>query len=415
MQNNEQVNLEFSSTGFDKKMTPIISMLSFTTSVVCHKISTWVLFGISSFLVFIIGLIPIIIKNSIADIYGFGWITTYILVVSSLALAQILVLTFFASIQGILRGLNIFKDTEKEGIEILILSKPINRSQILISRFIFLFIFAIILSIVNMLLVLITCAIVGFEYFENIGALIGGVFGATFLSFIAMALIAISIGLKLSNRAATALPIVILSISTFAQIALGSMSSLISNSNQNIENAIAHNLVGRKIDSGVITKISRINFYTTFSPINDDTVIMQLKDIYFQYFLNNEMYYFSWNSYDNGEFEDPKDEKIMNEIIDIITNQTIAASGLTAINYLNPISAFSSIAIANNNPIDSATASLNYNYSVDKITLQWSLNNGFVMKVSQADPTWAVFLVWLFISSCLGTLIWFDYKRKDFH
>lgn len=195
---------------------PICSMLSFSSNITFKKVSTWILLVISSLLIFFITLFPIFFgKNADAYIYR-----SY---AESITFYCLIVISITTGIQGVLRGLSIFKDSEKQGIEIILVSKPITRTQVLISRFTFLIGFSLFIGLINMILVIIAMAIVGFWAYSNIGLVIGGTFGCSILSFLIMALIAITIAILSPGKLSSILPFVILFLSSMVTIVMGSL------------------------------------------------------------------------------------------------------------------------------------------------------------------------------------------------
>ena len=160
---------------------PIGSMLKFTSNIIFKKPSTWIVFAIFSIMVLLLCLMPKFLSIGM-PVYQ---------AVSSTIIYGSIGVALSSGIQGVLRGLNIFKDSQKQGVEIILVSKPISRNQVLLSRFIFLICFSLLIAITNVLFTTIAMAIVGFNAYSNVLLIIFGTFGSSIISFLVMALIAI--------------------------------------------------------------------------------------------------------------------------------------------------------------------------------------------------------------------------------
>jgi ABC-type transport system involved in multi-copper enzyme maturation permease subunit len=132
---NKKINFE------DDNIKPILAYSIFTAKYILKKKST-ILMPIGSFLlVLLLSIIPIFLGDVLVH-------TIFLLVISSVTIS---VTSVFATI----KALNLFKDISGEGMEIIIVSKPIRRSQIIFVRFVFFFLLGIIICLLNYFAILI--------------------------------------------------------------------------------------------------------------------------------------------------------------------------------------------------------------------------------------------------------------------
>lgn len=130
---------------------PIWSYCYFLFKFLIKKKTTFILPILSFFMVLIISLVPYIIYSSLSNdeknnpLFSFAYASDKILISSSI-IATLFSITFLIS-----KSINIFKDCENEGVELIIVSKPIERWQILITKFSFVFILSVLISLFNLL------------------------------------------------------------------------------------------------------------------------------------------------------------------------------------------------------------------------------------------------------------------------
>ena len=119
--------------------------------------------------------------------------------------------------------------------------------------------------------------------------------------------------------------------------------------------------------------------------------------------------------------------EILNEVKTFVASANLSASGLVAINYINPISAFTSIAggTSGSSNLTMGMNDISYNFSLSNMTPSYPItinsngysetyNNVWTFTTSQADPSWGVSLIWLSIIVALSTVNIISYNRKDF-
>jgi ABC-type transport system involved in multi-copper enzyme maturation permease subunit len=132
---NKKINFE------DDNIKPILAYSVFTAKYILKKKST-ILMPICSFiLVLLLSIIPVFLGDVLVH-------TIFLLVTSSITIS---VTAVFATI----KALNLFKDISSEGMEIIIVSKPIRRSQIIFVRFVFFFLLGVIICLLNYFAILI--------------------------------------------------------------------------------------------------------------------------------------------------------------------------------------------------------------------------------------------------------------------
>lgn len=184
------------------KIRPILIYFWYLTRLVFTMWSTWVLLIMGLLAGFALNLVPLIFKFG-EEAYKFSW-----LVKTCLSWSLVLVI-FIAGLIGVMKTINVFTDSEKDGSDLLIVSKPITRAQIIFTRFLFLFSLAIIYSILNLILFCISLAILDLSnsIFSTAGIKFG-MFLAPLLSFMIMGLFSLFLSLKFSSKTARVLPIV---------------------------------------------------------------------------------------------------------------------------------------------------------------------------------------------------------------
>ena len=122
---------------------PILAYFSFTTKYMIKKKSTIFLPILSFIFVFIVAMMPTFFLLESDSVQTQTMLTSIFMLTTSLI--SISLISLFATI----KALNLFKDISSEGMEILIVSKPIKRSQIILVRFSYFLFLGIMLSLVN--------------------------------------------------------------------------------------------------------------------------------------------------------------------------------------------------------------------------------------------------------------------------
>ncbi|MGL5732913.1 MAG: hypothetical protein ACRCXE_02505, partial [Metamycoplasmataceae bacterium] len=133
----------------EDNIKPVFAYLIFTAKYIFKKKSTFLIPIASFILVLLLALFPSffltagdpINQNSTLSDAFISLVTVGIIASSSI----------FATI----KALNLFKDISQEGMEILIVSKPIKRSQIILVRFLSFFLLGIGFSLINFIAVII--------------------------------------------------------------------------------------------------------------------------------------------------------------------------------------------------------------------------------------------------------------------
>ncbi|MGL4854019.1 MAG: ABC transporter permease, partial [Lentisphaeria bacterium] len=129
-----------------------------------------------------------------------------------------IMLIIFAATFGVSKSMQLFHEFQTEGTELIVVSKPISRTHILISKFGFLFILGLIYTALITIMCVIGFSVVGFDEYASSGITAGGIFGATTIAYMIMGLISIAICISTDNSAklAKTLPSIVLSVSAMA-------------------------------------------------------------------------------------------------------------------------------------------------------------------------------------------------------
>ena len=431
-----------------QKYPNVFSMFRYISLIILKKTSTWLITILFLIILLLVLLIPL-----------FGKFFNNVISFQAIPMTSILssiIVTLSAGIQGVLRGINIFKDSQKDGIEIILIAKPMTRKTIIIARFLFLFSYSFILALLQMIIIVIALGVVGYDAYIKLhvlGWMIAGGFGASFLAFLCMAMVAAMFSIFLSGRSATLIPIFVLILSsiinsTFTQIAgfvISSPTRVLSNNlcNNVIEkfntslkenpelykSANQNYLTGIKLErssQSILTIVYDKN-YTPYLVINENAS--------FSYSINNvwvpysNFYLLDSNNSDmNNRIDGDQqlwskvNKELVSNIVNLLPSLSAHASGAVAINYLNPITAFSVLAGSTSLYINSFdVSSVPYNWSITHINDAKSLtinnityNNSFTYTSVQADPPWAIAILWIFIFISLASILSISYKRKDF-
>lgn len=187
---------------------PVLAYFIFTAKYIMKKKSTIISPILSFIVVLIISLIPLfVLKTNNPEGQKEAFLQIFLPIIS-------LFLISLSSIFSTTKALNLFKDISNEGMEILIVSKPIKRSQIIFVRFSFFLLLGIIFSLTNYFALLIGLFISrenlpqSFEIFNFITIS----FFSLLMSYILFGSISIMLSLKFSTKLVSGFSTVILSI-----------------------------------------------------------------------------------------------------------------------------------------------------------------------------------------------------------
>lgn len=412
-----------------EQMKPIFSYFGFLSRSVLKKKSIWIVFSIFLICGFIVSLIPSFVgTENGTNIYSYTSCFTIILPIS---ISIQLIASCFC---GALSFLIPFKDGESDGMELLIASKPITRLQIILSRILF-------FSIMSIFIGLLTLTFAGISYevlhaqsisymgvtiFEGFlyekGLYLGGMFGSSLLGFLIFGFISAGISLVASGKATRIIAVSTIAISGIAGTQLSSLGNIIpsgiTSKFVDVTNEVLNeNYKGRRV-SEVDTTQSYNNDIITgfdFAYYNLDTNSLYIDDTLYGGILINQ--YSGINctvkgsdgsNYNTSISSSSLKSSIWKEIAYRL-GDSVNASGVTAVNYLNPLSAL--ISIASSKPL-SFSNGIPYNISASNIKM---VSDGqFIFEASPADPSWAVALMWVGVLGLLGVGITFGYLRKDF-
>ncbi|MGL4252272.1 MAG: hypothetical protein ACRCW3_02725 [Metamycoplasmataceae bacterium] len=142
-------NNNFSSTYKDDNIKPLLAYFAFTAKYIMKKKSTIIAPLISFVLIMLVSMFPKFILTPNDPIVENDMLSQAF--VSMITIGVIASSSVFSTI----KALNLFKDISNEGMEILIVSKPIKRSQIISVRFLFFLLLGIGYSLFNYFAILI--------------------------------------------------------------------------------------------------------------------------------------------------------------------------------------------------------------------------------------------------------------------
>ncbi len=267
-----------------KPINPIFAYLSFVRRTVLTKKSLIICFSVFSAIAIFLGIMPAILWRSDASELRY-WSSH----VSGMLIAQCSVFAFSAAIVGVLVFLTMFKDGESDGTELITVSKPITRFQILISRFIFALVLSIAIALINVIFAAIDYGITNsvshdcLEYilYPPIGSqsgpgYFGGIFGGTILAFFTFGLIASSISNVAGGKATRIVTLLIMFLS-FIIVSIGSsmipslvQNPVVANVNKTAKNAL-NSFEGKTMaqinnDAAQINSGHAINIFTSRLP-----------------------------------------------------------------------------------------------------------------------------------------------------
>ena len=452
MQNPDNIYLNPSSeykVNEETRFAPIIACIRYICNRVLKKASVWITLAIFDITYVLSLLIPMFFSYQ-----------SRLYMISSLNLYAAIFLCFGAGSQGIMQAINTFIDPQKDGTEILLVSKPITRGQIVSARFIFLIGFGLFQALVTAILSCIPIFIIGTKSYSMVGipatTIIFGGFGASFLSFMIMGSVAILVGLFSDGKIARTLPIVVLSLSgtiavVNAQIApiisgdpLYSVSQdIIKEINQDLEKHNYDNIPATLPGGTETNKIKSLTLENSLFRLYYVSETEQF--IYVDAFvtakrgiLNYESINFKSTVTNENNKELPQLDPIQKEWITyfnkkLIETKQFNAKWTTAISFINPQSAFltmTGVGKSSQSGLLINMLSPNYTYNSFreegkdkpfeiKDSYNFSENNQYAYNVikfksQQIDTPWAVAIMWggLFLISS-GILI-LAYYRKDF-
>lgn len=350
----------------------------------------------------------------------------------------------FSATFAITKSLKIFVGFQSEGTELIIISKPISRNQILLVKFIFLAILGIIYSGIVAAFSCIGFAVVGFDVYSDAGITIQGIFVSVLIAYMIMGLVAIAISLVTgsSDKLAKALPSLVLSISAIVSLMAPQLISLTTQNpateqiNQFEKSLLEKSIVAPdlKYNGFDVKSLSMIKNQRSFLPFSYDKTnssLFFIGDLLVTYTEGSVDKFFPITASTFRAGETPKQDDI--NMYQFATNvavqefQTngikITGQGWTAFNYLNPISAF--VAISGSSiSFTSRSDFLPYNYNFEGFKLGGPLLSTIdqaiypasisIEKIQQLDPIWALATLWASIWILLGVLTIVAYKRKDF-
>lgn len=436
-----------------KKINPIVANLAFIRRTVFAKKSIWICFGLFSFFSFLIGLLPTVFYLVLDDIEVISFIAPATIMQSSSIICT-------SGLIGVIVFVTIFKDGETDGTELIIVSKPITRGQILLSRFIFVTLVAICMSLIYVVIIAISFGINNLssdkkaaeEFFYKLNpsrgpALFGGTFGGVILSFMTFGLIGGAISIKGGSK-------VTRTISMLALFGSAGVAGITTNL-ENLE-LFKHPVYTASNDS--VTAYFQKWKNKKFSDINKE-----LKQLYkFDFFRSefNDEKITSIRAKVIGEYDSLQIDKktntikinyklnlligpyetrieeyivqdkiaevmnILNQIAIKETPKSFGASWTTAIDYLNPISALSNMII--DTSLINLGSFLPTNLIIHNLTIVEESKDDYhsdekdyyiAIKgkdVSIADPVWATTLLWTSVMVGLGVITALGYLRKDF-
>lgn len=189
---------------------PIIAYSLFTLKYILKKKSTILMPIFSFILILVITIVPNFIENFPPELFT----TVFLTMISSFS---IVLVSVFSSI----KALNLFKDICNEGMEILIISKPIERWQIIFVRFMFFIFLGVFISFVDYTALLIGLKFINFEYLLNLNIFqfISIYFFSMLLIYLFFGSLSILLSLKFSTKLVNSLTMGIIGFGTiFAQI-----------------------------------------------------------------------------------------------------------------------------------------------------------------------------------------------------
>ncbi|MBR3832261.1 MAG: hypothetical protein IKJ72_01345, partial [Mycoplasmataceae bacterium] len=183
------------------RFQPFLAMLSFLTRTFFKNKSVYISYVICTIVVLISCLLP-------------GWLNLEETMTRFLLTLPIITIFLSIWIQSSAQTVFIFIDTQNEGLEILLLSKPIKRYHVFWSRTLFLFAFGLVISLLNLIFLYIgLIQIQSILTEKEILNIIGGAFGGQILLFLIVFSLTLLISMLISGKAGRVLPNIIFSFS----------------------------------------------------------------------------------------------------------------------------------------------------------------------------------------------------------
>lgn len=445
------------------RFQPFLAMLSFLTRTFFKNKSVYISYVICTIIVLISCLLPSLLNLE-------ETMTRFLLTLP--------ITTIFLSIwiQSAAQTVFIFIDTQNEGLEILLLSKPIKRYHVFWSRTLFLFAFGLVISLLNLIFLYIgLIQIQSILTEKEILNIIGGAFGGQILLFLIVFSLTLLISMLISGKAGRVLPNLIFSFSyvltsiipTFSALDTKNINPLekINMNFVNYLNASENNLDNFKkglkgsVDSPfdpVIDEIQYVDYKNLteakdnynqvetpyiFSVVNSNTLVFNhiyLYKIKPQYDDKNEL--INGDELKNNLIQINKDGKeglisdwnqfsntIFDSLYESLKGKTIKGnSALIVFNYINPLSALTSMTGFN--------LSFGISTFINQITLdEYSYYNeiGIIKNSSEhfkesngvyytnfntikMNPAWALGTMWSILAILLIGLSYYTYERRDF-
>lgn len=429
-------------------LRPLLSYTYYLFMRVIKNKSTWILSIIAFAMVLIIAMVPVFGEGDAGKIQ-------LLRVMNFVGAIFVIILSM---VFGTIKSLNIFTDSQSDGTELIIVSKPISRTQIIVTRYIFFIIVCLVFSVLILGGWAIGLSIVGTGLVINFGNSLGGMFAASFISQAITGVIAILIALKFSTRAARVLPIIIASLSAIVSfvplfIPIFSQSGFTEVQYKKIDEVIKEDLAKRGESTDPLyvpltfsgKQVKSIEMYDPNSYYNKPLEMVRNGNDYrlylnhFNFETQDGVSYSFYPTYIEEDTTNPNPnyqdwitlyKYTTAATVSVLQNEAIPASGLVAINFVNPVSAFTSIAgVSDDNLLSSlfsggASFAYNYNYGDFKlgskivvgsydgnITYPVSITIG---KHEQVDKQITVAAIWIgifLIAVGLSALVYF---RKDF-
>lgn len=352
-------------------------------------------------------------------------------------------LVVFSATFGITKSLQLFTGFQSEGTELIIISKPISRNQMLLVKFLFLIILGLVYCGIVAAFSCIGFAVVGFDAYSAAGVSIQGIFISIIVAYLVMGALAIGISLITgsSEKLAKALPSLILSVSAIASLMAPQLISLTTQNPASEQiNQFANNLVEKSktasltYDGFPVKSLEMIKNQRSFLPFaydKENSSLFFTADLLVSYDKAGQATTekISASSFEAGKMPTVDNIKMYMYATQIALEEfvsngiKITGQGWTAFNYLNPISAFISIS-GSTISFTSRSDIIPYNYNFDGFKLGGPLLSKIdfaiyptsikIEKVSQLDPEWAITILWVSIWIVVGALCVVAYKRKDF-
>ena len=445
------------------RFQPFLAMLSFLTRTFFKNKSVYISYVICTIVVLISCLLP-------------GWLNLEETMTRFLLTLPIITIFLSIWIQSSAQTVFIFIDTQNEGLEILLLSKPIKRYHVFWSRTLFLFAFGLVISLLNLIFLYIgLIQIQSILTEKEILNIIGGAFGGQILLFLIVFSLTLLISMLISGKAGRVLPNLIFSFSYVLTSIIPSFSALDTKNINPLEkinmnfvnylNASENNLDNFKkglkgsVDSPfdpVIDEIQYVDYKNLteakdnynqvetpyiFSVVNSNTLVFNhiyLYKIKPQYDDKNEL--INGDELKNNLIQINKDGKevlisdweqfsktIFNSLYESLKGKTIKGnSALIVFNYINPLSALTSMTGFN--------LSFGISTFINQITLdEYSYYNeiGVIKNSSEhfkesngvyytnfntikMNPAWALGTMWSILAILLIGLSYYTYERRDF-